>query len=158
MNGSTANLGQVAGEYDSRCASGLDVAWAGAQFGGNLALNVVPGGGEARAREVAAVAAEHAVEDAAGGIGKDVLKEAEGRTFAVDPHGNTIPLEPGESLAGSPNGKFLQVRDAGGKPTGMRIDGPHNPNGHPDPRSHVPHGHVPGVLNEDGTPWLPINR
>ena len=63
MKGSTANLGQVAGEYDSGCASGLDVAWAGAQFGGNLALNVIPGGGEARGAEVAAHAAEEGIYD-----------------------------------------------------------------------------------------------
>ena len=43
----------MSGEYDSGCASGLDVAWAGAQFGGNLALNVVPGGGEAWAGDAA---------------------------------------------------------------------------------------------------------
>ena len=76
------------------------------------------------------------------------------RVFAVDPHGNPIPIEPGERLTGSPDGRFLQVRDADGNPTGMRIDGPHNPLGHPDPRAQVPHAHVPGVTNPDGTPWF----
>lgn len=27
---------------------------------------------------------------------------------------------------------------------------------HTDPRARRPHGHVPGVTNPDGTPWLPI--
>ncbi len=27
---------------------------------------------------------------------------------------------------------------------------------HKDPRFQNPHGHVPGVTNPDGTPWLPI--
>ena len=48
------------------------------------------------------------------------------------------------------------ARDAAGKPTGVRIDGPHNPAKHPDPRAQAPHGHVPGVTNLYGTPWLPI--
>jgi hypothetical protein len=81
-----------------------------------------------------------------------------GKTFAVDAKGNVIPLEPGETLTGSPNGKWLQVRDADGNPTGMRLDGGHKPTTHPDPRAQVPHGHVPGVTNPDGTPWLPVNR
>ncbi|MBL8239731.1 MAG: RHS repeat-associated core domain-containing protein [Bryobacterales bacterium] len=76
----------------------------------------------------------------------------------VDAKGNAIPLKPGESLTGSPDGRFLQVRDAQGKPTGMRLDGPHKPNTHPDPRAQRPHAHVPGVTNPDGTPWLPVNR
>jgi hypothetical protein len=57
-----------------------------------------------------------------------------------------------------PNGKWLQVRDANGNPTGMRLDGGHKPSTHPDPRAQVPHGHVPGVANPDGTPWLPVNQ
>jgi hypothetical protein len=81
-----------------------------------------------------------------------------GNKFVVDPKGNVIPLKPGETLTGSPNGKWLQVRDANGNPTGMRLDGGHKPTTHPDPRAQVPHGHVPGVTNPDGTPWLPVNQ
>ena len=72
----------------------------------------------------------------------------------VDPRGNAIPVPPGGSITTSPDGRWIQVRDANGNPTGARID-----NGHPDhsdPRAQDPHAHVPGVTNPDGTPWLPI--
>jgi len=78
--------------------------------------------------------------------------------IVVDAKGNAIPLKQGESLTGSPDGRFIQVRDANGNPTGLRIDGPHNPASHPDPRAQAPHAHVPGVTNPDGTPWLPVNQ
>jgi RHS repeat-associated protein len=70
--------------------------------------------------------------------------------------GNSIPLLRGQYLTGSPNGDFLQVRNANGTVTGGRIDGPHSPRTHPDLRAQRPHAHVPGVTNSDGTPWLPI--
>jgi hypothetical protein len=47
------------------------------------------------------------------------------------------------------------VRGPDGTPTGLRLDGPHSPVTHPDPRAQAPHAHVPGVTNPDGTPWLP---
>lgn len=77
-------------------------------------------------------------------------------TFYVDSKGNVIPTPPGGGVVGSPNGRYIQARDAAGNPTGVRIDGGHKPAGHPDPRAQQPHGHVPGVTNPDGTPWLPI--
>jgi hypothetical protein len=77
--------------------------------------------------------------------------------IVVVPKGNAIPLKPGEYVTGSPDGRFIQVRDASGNPTGLRIYGPHKPASHPDPRAQVPHAHVPGVTNPDGTPWLPVN-
>jgi RHS repeat-associated protein len=76
--------------------------------------------------------------------------------IVLDSRGNAIPLNRGEYLTRSPDGRWVQVRDASGRPTGMRIDGPHNPRTHSDPRSLQPHAHVPGVTNLDGTPWLPI--
>ena len=79
-------------------------------------------------------------------------------TFYVDPKGNVIPTPPGGRITGSPDGRFIQARDAAGKPTGVRIDGPHRPATHPDPRAQQPHGHVPGVTNPDGTPWLPVKQ
>ncbi|MBN2195457.1 MAG: hypothetical protein JW751_21745 [Polyangiaceae bacterium] len=79
-------------------------------------------------------------------------------TFYVDSRGNVIPTPPGDRITGSPDGRFIQARDAAGNPTGVRIDGPHRPATHPDPRAQQPHGHVPGVTNPDGTPWLPINQ
>lgn len=79
-------------------------------------------------------------------------------TFYVDSKGNVIPTPPGGRITGSPDGRFIQARDAAGNPTGVRIDGPHRPATHPDPRAQQPHGHVPGVTNPDGTPWLPINQ
>jgi hypothetical protein len=78
--------------------------------------------------------------------------------IAVDAKGNAIPLKEGEYITSSPDGTWKQVRDADGNPTGTRIDGGHNPNTHTDPRALEPHGHVPGVTNPDGTPWLPINQ
>ena len=75
--------------------------------------------------------------------------------IVVDSRGNAIPLKQGEYVTRSPDGKWVQVRDANGNPTGMRMDGPH-PRTHSDPRALQPHGHVPGVTNQDGTPWLPI--
>jgi uncharacterized protein RhaS with RHS repeats len=78
--------------------------------------------------------------------------------FYVDPKGNVVPTPPGGNATGSPDGRFLQARDAAGNPTGVRIDGPHKATSHPDPRAQVPHAHVPGVTNPDGTPWLPINE
>jgi hypothetical protein len=80
----------------------------------------------------------------------------QGGKMVVDPHGNTVPLKNGETTTGSPDGKYLQVRGADGQPTGLRIDGPHKDATHSDPRALVPHAHVPGVTNPDGTPWLPI--
>jgi RHS repeat-associated protein len=77
-------------------------------------------------------------------------------TFYVDTNGNVVRTPPGGSITSSPDGKWIQARDAAGNPTGVRIDGPHKPMSHPDPRAQVPHGHVPGVTNPDGTPWLPI--
>ncbi len=80
----------------------------------------------------------------------------ESERFIVDPQGNTIQVPKEYSLTGSPDGKWLQQRNAHGEPTGTRLDGPHNPTSHPDPRAQVPHAHVPGVTNPDGTPWLPL--
>ena len=79
-------------------------------------------------------------------------------TFYVDSKGNVVPTPPGGRITGSPDGRFIQARDAAGNETGVRIDGPHKPASHPDPRAQVPHGHQPGVTNSDGTPWLRIKR
>ena len=76
----------------------------------------------------------------------------------VDSKGNAIPVKAGEQLQGSKDGRFTQVKDANGNPTGVRVDGPHKPSSHPDPRAQEPHAHVPGQTNPDGTPWLPIKR
>lgn len=78
--------------------------------------------------------------------------------IATDSRGNAIPLRQGERLTGSPDGRWIQVRDASGNPTEMRIDGPHSPKTHTDPRALQPYAHVPGRTNPDGTPWLPINQ
>jgi len=87
----------------------------------------------------------------------NVLPSSGGR-FIVDSRGNVIPLKPGETFTSSPNAQWIQVRDAAGNPTGLRLDGAHPLRTHPDPRAQVPHGHVPGVTNPDGTPWLPVNQ
>jgi uncharacterized protein RhaS with RHS repeats len=77
-------------------------------------------------------------------------------TIFVDTDGNGMIGPDGGSTAGSPDGGFIQVLDPDGNPTNTRKDGPHNPNKHPDPRAQNPHGHILGVTNEDGTPWLPV--
>jgi RHS repeat-associated protein len=74
----------------------------------------------------------------------------------VDPKGNAIPVQPGQQIQGSKDGRWVQVKDANGQPTGTRIDGGHPASTHPDPRAQVPHAHVPGHTNSDGTPWLPV--
>ncbi len=74
----------------------------------------------------------------------------------VDPQGNAIPVRVGEQVQGSPNGRFIQVKDFEFNATGIRKDGPHSMPRHNDIRALRPHGHRPGILNEDGTPWLPI--
>jgi hypothetical protein len=77
-------------------------------------------------------------------------------TIYVDPQGNAIPTPPGGGITGSADGQYIQGRDAQGRETGVRVDGPHNPRTHPDPRAQRRHAHVPGVTNPDGTPWLPV--
>lgn len=76
----------------------------------------------------------------------------------VDPKGNAVPVKPGEQIQGSKDGRWAQVKDANGQPTGTRIDGGHPASSHSDPRAQVPNAHVPGVKNADGTPWLPVNQ
>ncbi len=71
----------------------------------------------------------------------------------VTPGGDVFDLEPGESMTGSSDSKWLQVRDDTGEPTGERLDDGHP--SHADPRAQAPHIHVPGITNPDGTPWLP---
>ena len=75
--------------------------------------------------------------------------------FVSDSKGNTIPLKPGETFKSSPNGEYIQVYGADGKATGTRLDGPHSPLKHSDPRALQPHSHIPCMTNPDGTPWLP---
>jgi len=79
-------------------------------------------------------------------------------TIYVDSKGNAIPTPPGGKIEGSPDGRFVQAKGPDGSPTGVRIDGGHKPAPHPDPRAQQPHGHVPGVTNADGTPWLPLKK
>lgn len=78
------------------------------------------------------------------------------RVTIVDQRGNAVHLEIGEQISGSPDGKWIQVKDQAGAPTGLRLDGAHNPTTHSDRRARQPHAHVPGITNEDGTPWLPV--
>jgi RHS repeat-associated protein len=83
--------------------------------------------------------------------------------IAVDSDGNAIKVPQGNWLTGSRDGKWVQEMKPGKKPegqaTGTRKDGGH-PLGpkHSDTRALEPHGHVPGVSNPDGTPWLPIKK
>jgi hypothetical protein len=73
--------------------------------------------------------------------------------MVVDPKGNIIPVLKNQRLTGSPDGKWIQVRDLQGKPTGLRP----SPFSHKDLKALQPHAHVPNTINLDGTPWLPIN-
>ncbi|MES2273051.1 MAG: hypothetical protein V4487_02535 [Chlamydiota bacterium] len=73
-----------------------------------------------------------------------------------DAAGNLIPVPIGHQVDGTLDGKWIQVKDKDGVPTGTRKDG----GGHSrekDIRGRNPHGHVPGIANPDGTPWLGIH-
>jgi RHS repeat-associated protein len=61
MNGSVGNFGTMAGDYDSGCATGLQVAAAGLAVAGNAALLVIPGGDEAKGAELGSEAAADAL-------------------------------------------------------------------------------------------------
>ena len=74
-------------------------------------------------------------------------------TIVVNPDGVAVPVGPGESATSSPDGKWIQVRDKAGRPTGVRLDDGHP--SHKDPRARTPHAHLPERTNPDGTPWLP---
>ncbi|MGZ3732547.1 MAG: RHS repeat domain-containing protein, partial [Parachlamydiaceae bacterium] len=98
-------------------------------------------------------------------ISKKAKKKRNGNPFdgpvdedvmLIDSAGNAIPIKSGQKAAGSRDGNWIQVEDSKGLPTGLRKDGPHNPNRHKDPRALKPHAHVPEINNLDGTPWLPI--
>jgi hypothetical protein len=52
MNNSVSNLGTEAGEFDSGCATGLQVAGAALGVAGNAAMLVIPGGEEAKGAEI----------------------------------------------------------------------------------------------------------
>jgi len=74
----------------------------------------------------------------------------------VDSDGNAIPVAVGEQIQGSPDGKYQQVKESSGKPTGVRLDkGGHST--HADPKAAAPHAHRPGVTDEAGNPHLPVN-
>ncbi|MDP1607687.1 MAG: hypothetical protein Q8L98_00025 [Chlamydiales bacterium] len=80
----------------------------------------------------------------------------DGEIFVGDSAGNIIPVPVDYQLEGTKDGKWIQLKDKDKVPTGTRKDG----GGHPretDIRGREPHGHRPGILNQDGTPWLPIN-
>ena len=75
--------------------------------------------------------------------------------FVVDASGNVIIVPHDHQVEGTRDGKWIQVKDQDGVATGTRKDG----GGHArerDIRGREPHGHVPGIANSDGTPWLPI--
>jgi hypothetical protein len=82
----------------------------------------------------------------------------EGGTIFVDSNGNALVGPEGSTVSGSPDGTYTQVKDKDGNPIGTRKDGGHSPAGHPDSRAQNPHGHVDGVTNSDGTPWLPLKE
>lgn len=81
-------------------------------------------------------------------------EERGGPDFVVNPDGVAVPVGPGESVGSSPDGKWVEVKDSAGNPTGARLDDGH-PKTHDDPRAQGPHAHLPGRTNADGTPWLP---
>jgi len=74
----------------------------------------------------------------------------------VDGDGNAIPVETGEQLQGSPDGKYQQVIGKDGKPTGTRLDKGGHKN-QADAKAKAPHGHRPGVTH-DGNHHLPLNE
>ncbi len=73
--------------------------------------------------------------------------EPQNGTIYVDSKGNAVVTPSGGNITGSPDGRFIQARDADGNVTGVRIDGPHSPKTHKDPSALEPHGHVPDGFN-----------
>jgi hypothetical protein len=156
-------VAQAKSAYDAydRIQNGEDPVDVLMAAGADAALGLIPGLKPGKKIDKALDKAED-VADAAGDVAQGAAKHSrtpfpEHGTFHVDPRGNTLPTPRGGRVTGSPDGKYLQVRDAGGSPTGVRIDAGHNSRSHADPRAQQPHGHVPGVANPDGTPWLPLN-
>jgi hypothetical protein len=47
--------------------------------------------------------------------------------IAVDPAGNAIPVAPGQQIQTSPNGGWVSIQDANGRPSGIQIHGGHRP-------------------------------
>ncbi len=115
------------------------------------AVGLIPGAGDLAGKGLKQL-------DNVGDAARGANTLEDGSTVFVDSAGNALPAPPGGSLTGSPDGTWLQTRNADGTMTGIRKDGAHSPNTHSDPRALGPHGHQPGVTNPDGTPWLPIHR
>jgi hypothetical protein len=79
-------------------------------------------------------------------------------TFHVDPKGNVVPTPHGGRITSC--GRSLRSSTGLGRQPDRRpgwMDRTSPPTT-PIPRAQQPDGHVPGVSNPDGTPWLPINR
>jgi len=75
----------------------------------------------------------------------------------VDSDANAIPINSGEQITGSLDGRYQQVRDSNGNPTGTRLDkGGHKT--HADPKAQGTHGHRPSVTDDKGNPHLPLNE
>jgi hypothetical protein len=144
LNASTA--GDVMTLMDPEAGTGWKLAAAASIALDAAGVGNVPVISTGTARQVAKEAAQSVADNS-----------SNARRFIVDAKGNTLPVGAGETIAASPNGQWIQVRDATGKPTGLRMDGGHPETTHPDPRGQIPHAHVPGVTNQDGTPWLPMN-
>lgn len=147
----------VAGEGAALATVGPAVAVAAAGIGaGVLIYNQVD---QLLHPNEAVVANEGKVEE--GDVKGEAADSAGGKdSIAVDPHGNAVPLKPGERIEGRPDGKAWQVKDQNGNPTGERYDGL----GHPkqgDPKAQQPHGHRIDVdgnpILKDGNPHLPAN-
>ena len=51
----------------------------------------------------------------------------------VDFKEKVTPVQSEQRLTGSPDGKWIQVREGLGNPTGLRKDGPHSLHTHNDP-------------------------
>ena len=58
-------------------------------------------------------------------------------------------MNPGEKLGASPDGKFQQVKDSKGDPTGVRIDASGHPVGPKHPNGAPPHAHRPDVTGNN---------
>lgn len=74
-----------------------------------------------------------------------------------DSKGNNIPLGPGQTLEGSPDGDYVQVKNPDGTDTGVRGDYGGHP-GQRDPAAQGPHANIPGVTTPDGNPHLPVHQ
>lgn len=118
-----------------------------AVFGGTVyGLRSIPGWDRAMTFPALSDALSNAILSASEANTNPYLGPVSEPVTVTDPHGNAIRVAPGQQISSSPDGKWQQVKDANGRPTGTRIDQGHG--SHAAGEGDKPHAHV---VNPDGT-------